>query len=511
MSRQKKEFQHRTSIFEGAYIAWSCLGSLEPEAFKDADSSAVQSSNYTVHYEPLPRSGLRHPFVTCILSRWLGRYLDDEDLEQGLNNLRKWWQNRRGGQGSMTVKVLSTPRMKLCIAAYASEFFTVTHSFIIDGTDPPRSFRQRVVLKYPSQKRNFSVRDIPSEASKSKSPLATNEGENKPNNFLGHRKSAKRIKQGPTSFLRNVPTKATRLEILRTDKGHAFKDISIPHERDIIFQRDGLAFKHPGNVKFHKYLKIAEENYLILQKFTKQETAKEIVNIFRNLNPPTRFLQKNKMTGLWDDIGDERVFKKILQAFRKDRNDRTKEHMNVTTDLTEQIFLEEEDMFNDISEGQGERKTRPIDSVIENSVKKPTTQNFSLLKKSCTHNFSHLRSCTDLSASESLQSAVVGKPSLPSSDEKKQESFCNIIKQLPTAGLDDATTSALMAFQDIVCAPGSYIGAPRNDSDSKDDLLRSAHCIRALVYPLSPDDVLCYLRRSFQTMKDYQLEDFTQK
>eukprot|EP00588_Corethron_pennatum_P030346 CAMPEP_0194335904 /NCGR_PEP_ID=MMETSP0171-20130528/71190_1 /TAXON_ID=218684 /ORGANISM="Corethron pennatum, Strain L29A3" /LENGTH=358 /DNA_ID=CAMNT_0039099177 /DNA_START=173 /DNA_END=1250 /DNA_ORIENTATION=- len=351
MSRQKKEFQHRTSIFEGAYIAWSCLGSLEPEAFKDADSSAIQSSNYTVHYEPLPRSGLKHPFVTCILSRWLGRYLDDEDLKQGLKNLRKWWQNRRDGQGSMTLKVLSTPRMKFSVAAFASELFTMAHSFITEGSDPPRSFRQKVILMYPSQKRNFSVHDIPAEASTSKRLLDTNEGENKPNNFLNHRQSTKRIKQGPTSFL-CVPTKAPRSKILHTDKGHAFRDISIPHEHDIIFQRDGLALKHPGNIIFEKYAKIAEKNYL-MKKFTKPETAKEIVKVFRNLNPPTRFLQKNETTGLWDDIGDERVHKKICQSFR---NDRTKEHINGRTDLTEQIFLEEENIFNDISEGRVKEK-----------------------------------------------------------------------------------------------------------------------------------------------------------
>ena len=191
--------------------------------------------------------------------------------------------------------------------------------------------------------------------------------------------------------------------------------------------------------------------------------------------------------GLWDDIRDKRVPKKIFQALRSDR---TKEHINRRSDLTEQIFLKEENIFNVISEGQGERITRIIDGVIENSAKKPTTQNTSLLKKSCSHNFSHLRSCTDLPASEILSSIAVGKPPLPFSNEKNQENFCNIIKQLPTTGLDDATTSALMAFQEIICAPGLYIETPCSGRDIENDLLRSAHCITVFVCPLIPDDVL---------------------
>lgn len=86
MSRRRGEFEHRTTIFEGAFRAWSHLGGLDPleletKSSPDLDpltnpivgdsrlthkhlqSNADGSTRREYPYEPLPRSGLCHPFV----------------------------------------------------------------------------------------------------------------------------------------------------------------------------------------------------------------------------------------------------------------------------------------------------------------------------------------------------------------------------------------------------------------------------------------------------------------
>ena len=35
--------------------------------------------------------------------------------------------------------------------------------------------------------------------------------------------------------------------------------------------------------------------------------AMEIVNDYRNMDPPGRFLQQNFVTKLWDDVGDKKA------------------------------------------------------------------------------------------------------------------------------------------------------------------------------------------------------------
>lgn len=90
MSRRRGEFEHRTTIFEGAFRAWSHLGGLNPEELETKSSSDLDpltnpicndarlTNKQQLHndrvttdgntqkeypYEPLPRAGLAHPFV----------------------------------------------------------------------------------------------------------------------------------------------------------------------------------------------------------------------------------------------------------------------------------------------------------------------------------------------------------------------------------------------------------------------------------------------------------------
>ena len=175
MSRRRGEFEHRTSIFEGAFRAWSHLGGLEPEDLEtksvseldpltnpiEQDSRLISpkkgdikmevlynadgSKRREFPYEPLPRSGLAHPFVQAILSPWLGPDADNDAIQLGLTTLRTWWQHRRKGESGSAVAALGTEKMKGVVERYTRHFFNLAHCLVMnDKEQPPRSLHAKM-------------------------------------------------------------------------------------------------------------------------------------------------------------------------------------------------------------------------------------------------------------------------------------------------------------------------------------------------------------------------------
>jgi len=173
MSRRRGEFEHRTSIFEGAFRAWSHLGGLEPEDLENKSSADLDPLSHPIEndirlqskkenksgapmnpngskrrlfpYEPLPRSGLAHPYVQAILSPWLGPDADNDAIQLGLTTLRTWWQHRRKGESGSAVAALGTEKMKGVVEGYTRHFFTLAHCLIInDKEQPPRSLHSKM-------------------------------------------------------------------------------------------------------------------------------------------------------------------------------------------------------------------------------------------------------------------------------------------------------------------------------------------------------------------------------
>ena len=164
MSRRRGEFEHRTSIFEGAFRAWCYLGQLSPsELFAmhadefnpliardkegvplpTVDGRSSAGDDYV--YEPLPRTGLAHPFVKAILRPWLGPDSDSEAMELGLTTLRTWWQHRRKGESGTAINALGTDRMRSVVDGYTRHFFTLAHVLIVQEQEqPPRSLQSKI-------------------------------------------------------------------------------------------------------------------------------------------------------------------------------------------------------------------------------------------------------------------------------------------------------------------------------------------------------------------------------
>lgn len=96
-------------------------------------------------YEPLPRSGLAHPFVQAILSPWLGPEADQEDIQLGLTTLRTWWQHRRKGESASAIAALDTEKMIGCVDGYTRHFFNLAHNLIVvDKEQPPRTLHGKL-------------------------------------------------------------------------------------------------------------------------------------------------------------------------------------------------------------------------------------------------------------------------------------------------------------------------------------------------------------------------------
>jgi copper chaperone CopZ len=179
MSRRRGEFEHRTSIFEGAFRAWSHLGGLEPEDLEGMSSAeldpltnplvndprlaegggkkgspvpeAADSSGHgggsrrEYPYEPLPRTGLTHPFVQAILSPWLGPDADQDAIQLGLTTLRTWWQHRRKGESGTAIAALGSDKMRGVVEGYTRHFFNLAHCLVVnDNEQPPRTLMQKM-------------------------------------------------------------------------------------------------------------------------------------------------------------------------------------------------------------------------------------------------------------------------------------------------------------------------------------------------------------------------------
>ena len=179
MSRRRGEFEHRTSIFEGAFRAWSHLGGIEPLELETKSAAELDPLNYPIlddprlagnplptpksqsaapgddggdtdsrrfyPYEALPRTGLSHPFVQAILSPWLGPDADQDAVQLGLTTLRTWWQHRRKGESGSAIAALRSDKMSGVVEGYTRHFFTLAHCLVVnDGEQAPRTLMQKL-------------------------------------------------------------------------------------------------------------------------------------------------------------------------------------------------------------------------------------------------------------------------------------------------------------------------------------------------------------------------------
>ena len=95
------------------------------------------------------------------------------------------------------------------------------------------------------------------------------------------------------------------------------KNISEPHDHDVLYGRGGGTNHHPGNKRYRKMVEDKKLDYVNSKRLDKPLVALEIIKGWREQVPPGRFLKLDEKTGLWFDVGDKKAREKTSQALRE--------------------------------------------------------------------------------------------------------------------------------------------------------------------------------------------------
>ncbi|KAL7578173.1 hypothetical protein ACA910_012609 [Epithemia clementina (nom. ined.)] len=95
------------------------------------------------------------------------------------------------------------------------------------------------------------------------------------------------------------------------------KNISEPHDHDVLYGRGGGTNHHPGNKRYRKMVEDKKLDYVNSKRLDKPLVALEIIKAWREQEPPGRFLKLDEKTGMWFDVGDKKAREKTSQALRE--------------------------------------------------------------------------------------------------------------------------------------------------------------------------------------------------
>mmetsp|Transcript_383 Transcript_383/g.671 ORF Transcript_383/g.671 Transcript_383/m.671 type:complete len:614 (-) Transcript_383:174-2015(-) len=95
------------------------------------------------------------------------------------------------------------------------------------------------------------------------------------------------------------------------------RDIVTPHANDVLCGRGNFANTHEGNRNWHRLVTANKELYAALPKFHKQLLSQSIVSAVTSQNPPGRFLQRDSVSQLWYNVGENKAIEKTSQALRE--------------------------------------------------------------------------------------------------------------------------------------------------------------------------------------------------
>lgn len=93
--------------------------------------------------------------------------------------------------------------------------------------------------------------------------------------------------------------------------------ITHPHPHDVLCGRGGFVNKHAGNVAYRRVVEANKVTYHSCKKEHKLLLSQSIVEAIEQQNPPGRFVDQDKHTGLWYDIGKAKAIQKTAQALRE--------------------------------------------------------------------------------------------------------------------------------------------------------------------------------------------------
>jgi len=133
------------------------------------------------------------------------------------------------------------------------------------------------------------------------------------------------------------------IEVMSSPHHHAFPDgpsmkftsetqvlaeVMKPGPHDVLLGRGGGTNNHSGNIKFRKLVNEHKMRYLACSKVDKPKVAREVVQLWRKMSPPGRFLARKDETkrgpgsiksedNVWIEVGDKKAREKASQCLRE--------------------------------------------------------------------------------------------------------------------------------------------------------------------------------------------------
>lgn len=115
---------------------------------------------------------------------------------------------------------------------------------------------------------------------------------------------------------------------VRMINGEDWNHILKPGLHDVLLGRGGGTNNHSGNIKFRKLVNEHKMRYLACSKVEKPKVARQVVLLWRKLEPPGRFLARRdeskrgagsvKATdNVWFEVGDKKAREKASQCLRE--------------------------------------------------------------------------------------------------------------------------------------------------------------------------------------------------
>jgi hypothetical protein len=109
-------------------------------------------------------------------------------------------------------------------------------------------------------------------------------------------------------------------------------EIKKPGPHDVLLGRGGGTNNHQGNVNFRQLVRQHKMRYLACSKVEKPKVAREVVQLWRKLDPPGRFLQRNNETkkgpgsvkdvcNIWVEVNEKKAREKASQCLRERTED----------------------------------------------------------------------------------------------------------------------------------------------------------------------------------------------
>jgi len=142
-----------------------------------------------------------------------------------------------------------------------------------------------------------------------------------------------------------------------------------PGMNDVLCGRGGGTNNHIGNVRFRQLVNGHKLRYLAATKSEKPMVAREVVAIWRNLNPPGRFLAQQKTKDgkknvTWKEVGDKKAREKASQCLRE----RTPDVMPFVKQLELQLTLEEQEKATQASATSAPELIDTIENNVDESL-----------------------------------------------------------------------------------------------------------------------------------------------